>query len=67
MNQDQKQTLQRKASAAMESNNIAELTQGYLRYEALRKLTITQFENLCIRNVNGENFDEMVDQLVIQP
>jgi hypothetical protein len=67
MNIEQKQTLQRKASAAMESKNIAELTQGYLRYEALRRLTITQFENLCIRNVNGENFDDMVDQLVIAP
>jgi cobalamin biosynthesis protein CobT len=67
MNIEQKQTLQRKASSAMESKNIAELTQGYLRCEALRRLTITQFENLCIRNVNGENFDDMVDQLVIAP
>jgi hypothetical protein len=67
MSQDQKQTLQRKASAAMESKNIAELTQGYLRYEALRKLNSRQFQELNQRNLAGENFDEMVDQLVIQP
>jgi hypothetical protein len=67
MNQDQKQILQRKASAAMESKNIAELTQGYLRYEAARKLNAAQFQELCARNANGENFDEMIDKLVIQP
>ena len=64
MTPEQKQTLQRKASAAMESKNIAELTQGYLRYEAARKLNAKQFAELCARNANGENFDEMIDQLV---
>lgn len=67
MNQEQKQRLQKKASAAMESKNIAELTQGYLRYEALRKVNATQFKYLSQQNLLGFNFDEMIDQLVIQP
>lgn len=67
MNIEQKQTLQRKASAAMESKNIAELTQGYLRYEALRKIGVSHFRELQQRNLAGENFDEMIDQLVIAP
>lgn len=67
MTLEQKQTLQRKASAAMESKNIAELTQGYLRYEEVRRLNITQFEKICVRNINGENFDEMIDELVVKP
>ena len=66
MNPTQKQTLQRKASTAMESKNIAELTQGYLRYEAIRILNARQFAELCARNANGENFDGMIDELIMQ-
>ena len=65
MNPTQKQTLQRKSKEAMESKNIAELTQGYLRYEAIRILNARQFAELCARNVNGENFDGMVDKLIV--
>ena len=43
-----------------------ELVLGYLRYEALRKLTPYQYEKLCKRNLKGENFDGMVDELVIK-
>ena len=67
MTPEQKQTLQRKASEAMESKNIAELTQGYLRYEALRKLTPRQFKGFNDIHLDGKNFDEMVDELVVQP
>ena len=43
-----------------------ELTLGYLRYEALRKLKPLQFEELHKRNLKGENFDGMVDKLIIE-
>lgn len=42
-----------------------ELALGHLRYEALRKLTPLQFAALHKRNLAGENFDEMVDVLVL--
>ena len=66
MDSEQKQRLQRKASAAMDSKNIAELAQGYLRYEAIRILNARQFAELCARNANGENFDGMIDELIVQ-
>lgn len=50
----------------MESRNIAELTQGYLRYEALRKLNPRQFAELHRRNLLGDNYDGMVDELVVE-
>lgn len=67
MKNEQKQRLQRKASTAMEGKNIAELTQGYLRYEALRKLNPMQFAELYKRNLDGEFFDDMIDELAVQP
>lgn len=42
-----------------------ELAHGFLRYEALRKLNASQFKMLCRRNLKGEWFDGMVDQLVL--
>ena len=41
-----------------------ELAVGFARYEALRKLKPYQFEELHKRNLAGENFDAMVDELV---
>ena len=43
-----------------------ELALGFLRYEALRKLTPRKFSELHVRNLRGENFDEMVDKLVVE-
>ena len=37
-----------------------------LRYRSLRKLSASQYTTLCQRNVKGENFDEMVDKLVLE-
>ena len=65
MTNEQKQRLQRKASAAMESKNIAELTQGYLRYEAIRKLNLRQLQELNRRNLLGDNYDGMIDELIV--
>ena len=43
-----------------------ELALGHLRYEALRKLNRREFVELCERNVAGEFFDDMVDEIVVR-
>lgn len=43
-----------------------ELAIGFLRYEALRKLTPAQYADLHKRNLKGERFDDMVDALVLK-
>ena len=35
-------------------------------YDAVRRLTPDQFKELCIRNLSGENFDGMVEQLAVE-
>jgi hypothetical protein len=50
-------------SSALEGKTITELAIGYRRYEALRKLNAREFSELCQRNLKGENFDQMVDDL----
>lgn len=54
-----------KASRAYDENYPTTLAAGYLRYEALRKLKPLQFEELHRRNLAGENFDDMVTELVV--
>lgn len=41
-----------------------ELALGWLRYEAVRKLNVVEFANLIDRNLKGERFDDMVDELI---
>ena len=48
------------------SVDIDTMARGYLRYEALRKLNVTQFGSLVSRNLAGENFDGMVDELILK-
>lgn len=40
---------------------------GALRYEALRRLQPMMFTELHRRCVAGENFDGMIDQLILDP
>ena len=42
------------------------LALGCLRYEVLRTLNPHEYAELCRRNVAGENFDYMVDALVLE-
>ena len=46
--------------------NLEELAIGYMRYKALRKLNPRQFNELNERNLAGEFFDDMVDELVVR-
>lgn len=47
-----------------ESHTREHLALGYLRYEAVRKLTPGKYAELCERNLVGERFDELVDGLI---
>ena len=42
-----------------------ELAIGYLRYEALRKLSPLAFQSVHQRNLDGTNFDSIIDQLIL--
>ncbi len=43
-----------------------ERAKGWLRYEVLRTMDIRRFTELVERNVAGENFDEMVDKIIVE-
>lgn len=45
----------------------SEHQRGHARYEALRRMNPRQFMELWHRNMNGENFDAMIDVLVSNP
>jgi hypothetical protein len=45
--------------------NEAELALGYLRYEALRKLSPREFVAINRRNLEGERFDDIVTAFVV--
>lgn len=40
------------------------LALGWLRYEALRRLNRRESDDLQARSIAGENFDDMVDDLI---
>ena len=62
--QTKKNELLRKTYNSRSSFDLAE---GYLRYEALRKLNIDQFRNLFLACLSGtKTFDELVDELVLE-
>ena len=46
------------------ANGMREAAIGLFRYEALRICNVNQFSNLFYRNIHGERFDDMVDELV---
>ena len=59
-------TIDEKVCDTIAVHSQYELALGYLRYEALRKLNPRQFSALNKRNMAGENFDEMVDEMVVK-
>lgn len=48
---------------ALQINNPRELAIGYMRYETLRKLNTRRFAYLNKLNLEGRNFDDMVDEI----
>lgn len=45
---------------------VPHLTLGFMRYEALRRLHPSEYMKLHNRNIAGERFDDLVDDLVIE-
>lgn len=50
----------------MDTEGDYERAKGWLRYEVLRTMDIRRFTELVERNVAGENFDEMVDKIIVE-
>lgn len=48
-----------------EEMSVTNLALGFLRYEAMRKLSPNALAELNKRNIRGEWFDDMIDQLVL--
>ena len=67
MNKYTKARYSEKIDHALQTRNATELAIGFARYEALRLLTERQFSELTKRNIAGEYFDDMVDELVAKP
>lgn len=42
-----------------------ERAEGYLRYEKIRTLHLSQFQVLCARSLRGERFDDMIDEMIV--
>jgi hypothetical protein len=56
--------MDQKIHEVFETRTPIEMAIGWLRYEALWKLTPREHAELRERNLKGENFDVMVDELV---
>lgn len=51
-------------SPAVITQAIDDCIQAAKRYELVRTLQTREFKGLIARNLNGENFDDMVDELI---
>ena len=59
------QNIETLVAEAMTRHDPKELTLGYLRYEALRKLGPVRYAELCRKNIHeGHRFDDLVDELI---
>jgi hypothetical protein len=57
-------TLQDLVDKTLCEHTAPDLALGYLRYEALRCVNGNQWHALRERNMAGERFDDMIDELV---
>jgi len=53
-------TLEQLIEKTLAARTPEELALGWLRYETLRKFSVAAYQCLTYRNLQGENFDEMV-------
>jgi len=65
MTHEDDKAIQRILDKTIFENTAPELALGFARYEALRKLNPRQFAEIHQRNLNGERFDDMIDELVL--
>jgi hypothetical protein len=63
MNQNKRnkmKTLEQLITDTIADRTIEQLALGWLRYEELRRFSVAAYQCLVSRNLEGENFDEMV-------
>jgi hypothetical protein len=66
MTSKQKSDLNELTEDTAEQVDIKELAKGWLRYEKIRTLNAVQFAKLQRRNLEGRNWDDMIDELIIE-
>ena len=64
LNAQQLATLDRTVAKAVAEHNEVELALGWVRYEALRRVTVRQFAQMADLCLKGRSFDGQVDELV---
>jgi hypothetical protein len=63
MNQNKRnkmKTLDQLITDTIADRTTEQLALGWLRYEELRRFSVAAYQCLISRNLDGENFDEMV-------
>jgi hypothetical protein len=53
-------TLEQLITETIADRTPEQLALGWLRYEELRRFSVAAYQCLTARNLDGENFDEMV-------
>lgn len=67
MNDERNKKLVRLAEEATRHNGYMESERGWMRYEAVRKLSAKEFADICQRVVReGVFFDDIVDELILE-
>lgn len=51
---------------AINDNSEPALAVGFVRYEAVRKLNTQQFAEVFSRSLKGEQFDDIIDELIVK-
>ena len=66
MDKDKKEQIRKYIVGVLERVGGLECARGYLRYEEIRKLSPLKISELHMRNLNGERWDDMIDELIAQ-
>ena len=58
-------TLHQLVQIVVRNHTPEELALGYLRYEALRRMSPRTFRDIYQRNLYGRDFDELMDEALL--
>jgi len=59
-------TIEQLVEKCVAEHDVKELAVGFLRYEALRRMSLRGFKELLQRNLAGERFDDMVTESLLK-
>jgi hypothetical protein len=65
-NQHEMKTLEQLIAETIAERTPEQLAIGWLRYEELRRFSVAAYQCLVSRNLEGENFDEMVTKELLK-